>query len=202
MCDALIQCNGSYMLAQQFPQKAMVAEQSKPIATASAEDSLNKMLEIATERLTTKRRKPYNKIREKPESNYTNGHWTAEERKIFDDAVKEHGRNWKKICQLIPTRSGAQIRSHAQKFYMEMADKSGSRAAGAVDDEETITVKGEEEEVPTKLVAIALSRIEAVEKIAVEDVKKSFKPLISCFGVNTTYADKVSELHSKLCQSK
>ena len=30
-----------------------------------------------------------------------------------------YGRNWKKIEEIIGTRSGSQIRSHAQKFFLK-----------------------------------------------------------------------------------
>lgn len=33
------------------------------------------------------------------------------------------GKNWKKISDFVGTRTGSQIRSHAQKFFMKMGHK-------------------------------------------------------------------------------
>ena len=33
------------------------------------------------------------------------------------------GKNWKKISDLVGTRTGSQIRSHAQKFFMKINNK-------------------------------------------------------------------------------
>ena len=33
--------------------------------------------------------------------------------------LQMYGKNWKKIEQLIGTRNGSQIRSHAQKFFLK-----------------------------------------------------------------------------------
>ena len=37
-----------------------------------------------------------------------------------------HGRDWKKVEQHIGTRSGAQIRSHAQKFFSRVEKELGA----------------------------------------------------------------------------
>eukprot|EP00970_Alexandrium_tamarense_P010673 scaffold2192_cov200-Alexandrium_tamarense.AAC.17 len=51
----------------------------------------------------------------------TLGRWTAEEHEQFLHGMKVYGREWKKVAQHIPTRSAAQIRSHAQKFFAKMS---------------------------------------------------------------------------------
>jgi SHAQKYF class myb-like DNA-binding protein len=33
--------------------------------------------------------------------------------------LRIYGKNWKKIEQLVSTRTGTQIRSHAQKFFLK-----------------------------------------------------------------------------------
>jgi SHAQKYF class myb-like DNA-binding protein len=45
------------------------------------------------------------------------GRWTKEEHIRFTMALKLYGKNWKKIESYVGSRSGAQIRSHAQKFF-------------------------------------------------------------------------------------
>jgi SHAQKYF class myb-like DNA-binding protein len=36
------------------------------------------------------------------------------------DGLKLYGKDWKRIEEHIGTRSGAQIRSHAQKFFLRL----------------------------------------------------------------------------------
>ena len=48
--------------------------------------------------------------------NKTAGRWSKDEHIRFIEAIKMYGKNWKKVQAFIGTRSGAQIRSHAQKF--------------------------------------------------------------------------------------
>lgn len=49
----------------------------------------------------------------------TEGRWTNEEHNKFLEGMEKFGKNWKKIQQYIGTRSGTQIRSHAQKYFMK-----------------------------------------------------------------------------------
>jgi len=49
-----------------------------------------------------------------------NGRWTKEEHHRFVEAIKAHGKNWKKVEESVATRSGAQIRSHAQKYFLKL----------------------------------------------------------------------------------
>lgn len=50
----------------------------------------------------------------------TNGRWTAKEHKLFVEAYKQFGRDWKKVEQYLPSRSSTQIRSHAQRYLAKM----------------------------------------------------------------------------------
>jgi len=47
----------------------------------------------------------------------TSGRWTAAEHDAFLRGLKVYGREWKKVATYIPTRTSAQIRSHAQKYF-------------------------------------------------------------------------------------
>jgi SHAQKYF class myb-like DNA-binding protein len=39
---------------------------------------------------------------------------------MFILGIQLYGKNWKKIEALIGSRNGAQIRSHAQKFFIKL----------------------------------------------------------------------------------
>lgn len=56
----------------------------------------------------------------KPEGVST-GRWTYEEHQAFLEGLKVFGREWKKVATRIPTRTSAQIRSHAQKYFSKLA---------------------------------------------------------------------------------
>ena len=45
------------------------------------------------------------------------GRWSAEEQERFETALEAHGKNWKTVSELVGTRSMAQVRSHAQKYF-------------------------------------------------------------------------------------
>ena len=49
-----------------------------------------------------------------------NGRWTLKEHIQYLRALDKYGLNWKKISDLIPSRTPNQIRSHSQKFYKKL----------------------------------------------------------------------------------
>ena len=71
---------------------------------------------------------PENRLKLKPEQSYkketkasrlgkSTGRWTQQEHLLFIEGLKIYGKNWKKVESYIGTRTGTQIRSHAQKFF-------------------------------------------------------------------------------------
>ena len=52
-------------------------------------------------------------------NNPITGRWTSQEHKQFLEGLNSYGDNWKKINDIIQTRSPNQIISHAQKFYLK-----------------------------------------------------------------------------------
>jgi len=48
------------------------------------------------------------------------GRWTKEEHQRFIESLRKFGKNWKKVEEYVGTRSGPQIRSHAQKFFIRL----------------------------------------------------------------------------------
>ena len=53
-------------------------------------------------------------------SQFHSGRWTEEEHQKFIDGILEYGNEWKKVQQIIKTRSSTQARSHAQKFFLRV----------------------------------------------------------------------------------
>ncbi|GBG31880.1 Myb family DNA-binding protein, SHAQKYF family [Hondaea fermentalgiana] len=53
------------------------------------------------------------------------GRWTHEEHSIFLEGLKLHGKEWKKISDMIQTRTVVQIRTHAQKYFQKVAKSTG-----------------------------------------------------------------------------
>ena len=51
---------------------------------------------------------------------YNSGRWTEEEHKRFLEGILIYGNEWKKVQNVIKTRSSTQARSHAQKFFLRI----------------------------------------------------------------------------------
>ena len=49
------------------------------------------------------------------------GRWTSEEHQFFLDGLQQYGKEWKKIADLIKSRTVVQIRTHAQKYFQKVA---------------------------------------------------------------------------------
>merc|ERR1712238_471645 len=61
----------------------------------------------------------------------TSGRWTQDEHQAFLEGLKDCGREWKKVALRIPTRTSAQIRSHAQKYFAKIQRDQESSATNA-----------------------------------------------------------------------
>jgi SHAQKYF class myb-like DNA-binding protein len=48
------------------------------------------------------------------------GRWTDAEHQAFLVGLQAYGREWKKVASHIPTRTSAQVRSHAQKYFAKI----------------------------------------------------------------------------------
>ena len=54
------------------------------------------------------------------------GHWTDLEHEKFLEGIRLFGKDWRRLKTHIGTRSEAQIRSHAQKYFFKMHKKEGN----------------------------------------------------------------------------
>ena len=64
---------------------------------------------------------------EKSSQGRTSGRWSKEEHHRFIEGLTKFGKNWKKVEEHIGTRTGAQIRSHAQKFFIRLTKEFKKR---------------------------------------------------------------------------
>ena len=52
----------------------------------------------------------------------TSGRWTRAEHEKFMEALEKYGRDWVKVQRKVKTRTLLQIRSHAQKVFLNMTE--------------------------------------------------------------------------------
>ncbi|CAI2366888.1 unnamed protein product [Moneuplotes crassus] len=52
-----------------------------------------------------------------PEEVIVTGRWTNQEHMQFVECLKKYGKDWSKLEKCVPTRTGPQVRSHAQKYF-------------------------------------------------------------------------------------
>lgn len=50
------------------------------------------------------------------------GHWTAEEHALFLKCWAQYGKSWKKLSEIMKTRTNEQIRTHAQKYFHKLRE--------------------------------------------------------------------------------
>lgn len=61
------------------------------------------------------------KVKNKEKIKYLNtGRWSFNEHIKFIEAIVEYGKNWREVQKYVGSRSSAQARSHAQKFFLKL----------------------------------------------------------------------------------
>ena len=56
------------------------------------------------------------------------GRWSMDEHHRFIEALNQFGREWDKVQAVVKTRSLAQVRSHAQKYFLKLSKTEEERA--------------------------------------------------------------------------
>ena len=112
---APVHSNGSLSAAdnQAIP---CVGNESRPIKARPIEHSTNTNVAVGLTFQKGQGQTSESKSR-KCSAMSTSGRWTAAEHEAFLRGLKVYGREWKKVATCIPTRTSAQIRSHAQKYF-------------------------------------------------------------------------------------
>ena len=71
--------------------------------------------------VTVKNKKEKNDKNEKTDKNVVNeGRWSYDEHIKFIEGITLYGKNWKNVQKFVGTRTSAQARSHAQKFFLKL----------------------------------------------------------------------------------
>lgn len=135
----------------------------------------------------------------------TSGRWTREEHEAFLEGLEIYGREWKKVAQRIPTRTSAQIRSHAQKYFAKLSKDEQSRTSLVnVQEDRNATVnpdrgeKVEDEEVKDNVVEYPPSVLDRMEKILRDPLGAEIEVAQTLKRLRERY----NELHAKLQQQE
>lgn len=96
---------------------ARQSEDNTAVLTTTPEDK-------GEEKMSVDRLFPAKKVKRKRtpqvKPGQSSGRWTEAEHRAFLEGLKQCGREWKKVAMRIPTRTSAQIRSHAQKYFAKL----------------------------------------------------------------------------------
>ncbi|CAH0489652.1 unnamed protein product [Peronospora farinosa] len=62
------------------------------------------------------------------------GRWTSEEHAAFLEGIRLYGKDWRRVAQVVMTRSAVQTRTHAQKYLLKFAGRFPFEADGVLKD--------------------------------------------------------------------
>jgi SHAQKYF class myb-like DNA-binding protein len=97
----------------------VLSYKSETRTAATEEDSNKNLSKMSIDKLIPLK-KPRRKRAPQVKLGQSAGRWTHAEHQAFLEGMKECGREWKKVAIRIPTRTSAQIRSHAQKHFSKL----------------------------------------------------------------------------------
>lgn len=84
------------------------------------------------------------------------GRWTSEEHAAFLEGIRLYGKDWRRVAQVVMTRSAVQTRTHAQKYLLKFAGRFPFDTDGMLKDHQPAPVQTQHAS-PDKLVTSMLS---------------------------------------------
>ncbi|KAG2771523.1 hypothetical protein PC129_g14621 [Phytophthora cactorum] len=92
-----------------------------PLVSSASASPLAMSLETSKLKSSAPAPAPSNATHQKGQTGMNGGRWTEQEHQSFLAGLRLYGREWKKVAAKIKTRTSAQIRSHAQKYFAKLA---------------------------------------------------------------------------------
>jgi len=122
-------------------------------------------------------------MNEESKSNSKKGRWTKDEQNLFNFAYQWHGKDWKKLAEIIRTRSIIQIRSHAQKIQKKLE-------------------KTKNNEFKPQTIFIIDSALEQLKEYISSMCSNSFKKYIEHQNTLMYSQEPLNEFFNKTCESQ
>ncbi|KAK1929633.1 Protein NLP2 [Phytophthora citrophthora] len=69
------------------------------------------------------------------------GRWTSEEHAAFLEGIRLYGKDWRRVAQVVMTRSAVQTRTHAQKYLLKFAGRFPFDADGMLKDHHSAPIQ-------------------------------------------------------------
>ncbi|KAG7399298.1 hypothetical protein PHYBOEH_009224 [Phytophthora boehmeriae] len=73
------------------------------------------------------------------------GRWTSEEHAAFLEGIRLYGKDWRRVAQVVMTRSAVQTRTHAQKYLLKFAGRFPFDADGVMKDQQQPQVQPQQQ---------------------------------------------------------
>jgi hypothetical protein len=125
----------------------------------------------------------------KTKANTQAGKWTPSEVALFEKLYSQYGKNWGRIAKGIPTRTQAQVRSHAQKVFLSQEKKNALRPELDLPDVAPLKMKKID-------IALPIEKKEAFDE-KVENIRKEklalFLSFRICMTIPSTFQTKMQQ---------
>jgi SHAQKYF class myb-like DNA-binding protein len=143
---------------------------------------------------------PHNRRKQLVVANSTTGRWTPEEHSAFLQGLAVYGREWKRVAAGIPTRTSAQVRSHAQKYFSRLEQQLRDAESNNDENEEGATNPNSK---GSRYNAVTSSEITITESVRREAARILAHPESAAAEVNETLErlrERYVYLHERLLE--
>lgn len=124
-----------------------------------------------------------------------NGRWSKKEKQLFIEGLQKFGRDWKKVQVYVGTRTGTQIRSHAQKYFLgTKAPKTRKSATEESSESQTQALAVGKESSPKRSKA-EQKAVPKDNRMAIEELREWIKLALRHFK---SFPEKLTDLKSEL----